>query len=98
MAKHPLAFADHGAEFYSGSGDDPARAFELAKLNLANRPTLRAFEQAYSTAVAAGEADAAARLREQGRARWGSSAAFSVSTLAMGVEQADFGSREQTHV
>ena len=44
LAKHPLAFADHGAEFYLGSGDDPARAFELARLNLANRPTARAFE------------------------------------------------------
>ena len=30
LAKHPLAFADHGAEFYLGSGGDPARAFELA--------------------------------------------------------------------
>jgi tetratricopeptide (TPR) repeat protein len=45
LAKHPLAFADHGAEFYSGSGGDPARAFELARLNLANRSTTRAFEQ-----------------------------------------------------
>ena len=44
LAKHPLAFADHGAEFYLGSGDDPARALALAQLNLANRPTARAFE------------------------------------------------------
>jgi tetratricopeptide (TPR) repeat protein len=43
LAKHPLAFADHGAEFYLGSGGDPARALELAQLNLANRPTARAF-------------------------------------------------------
>src|SRR5258705_255560 len=56
LAKHPLAFADHGAEFYAGSGADPVRAFELAQKNLANRPTLRAFEQAYATALAAGEA------------------------------------------
>ena len=27
----PLAFADHGAEFYAGSGGDRARAFELAR-------------------------------------------------------------------
>ncbi len=64
LAKHPLAFADHGAEFYLGSGGDPARAFELAQLNLANRPTLRAFEQTHSAALAAGEVDAAAGLRE----------------------------------
>jgi tetratricopeptide (TPR) repeat protein len=56
LAKHPLAFADHGAEFYSGSGGDSARAFELARRNLANRPTTRAFELAHSTALAAGEA------------------------------------------
>ena len=45
LAKHPLAFADHGAEFYAGSGNNPGRALELAALNLANRPTKRAFEQ-----------------------------------------------------
>ncbi len=45
LAKHPLAFADHGAEFYAGSGSDPARALELAAQNLANRPTMRAVEQ-----------------------------------------------------
>ena len=55
LGKHLLAFADHGAEFYSGSGNDPGRAFELARINLANRPTLRAFEQAYAAAVGAGK-------------------------------------------
>jgi len=45
LAKHPLAFADPGAEVYAGSGNDPARAIELAAVNLANRPTMRAFEQ-----------------------------------------------------
>lgn len=44
LAKHVLAFADHGAEFYMGSGGDVARALELASINLANRPTKRAFE------------------------------------------------------
>jgi len=42
LARHPLAFADHAAEFYLGSGNDARRAFELARLNLANRPTERA--------------------------------------------------------
>jgi tetratricopeptide (TPR) repeat protein len=63
LSKHPLAFADHGAEFYLGSGADPSRAFELARLNFANRPTRRAFEQTHAAALAAGEVDAAARLR-----------------------------------
>jgi hypothetical protein len=49
LEKHPLAFADHGAEFYSGSGDDPRRAFELASINLANRPTQRAAKLARET-------------------------------------------------
>jgi hypothetical protein len=97
VAKHPRAFADHGAEFYSGSGGDRARAFELAQLNLANRPTLRAFEQAYSTALATGEADAAARLRADACERWGSTAAFRVSPLAVHVTAADVRSMEQTH-
>lgn len=45
LAKHPLAFADHAAEFYLGSGGNPARALELTQQNLANRPTMRAIEQ-----------------------------------------------------
>jgi len=44
LARHPLAFADHGAEFYSDGGGDPARALELARLNLTNRQTARAVE------------------------------------------------------
>jgi tetratricopeptide (TPR) repeat protein len=54
LEKHPLAFADHGAEFYSGSGNDARRAFELASINLANRPTPRAIELARKTATGAG--------------------------------------------
>lgn len=81
VTKHPLAFVDHAAEFYLGSGGDPARAFELAKLNLANRPTLQAFEQAHASAIAAGEADAAAKLRADARQHWGFPAAFQNSDL-----------------
>jgi hypothetical protein len=54
LEKHLLAFADHGAEFYSGSGNDARRAFELASINLANRPTPRAVELARKTATGAG--------------------------------------------
>ena len=43
LGKHLLAFADHGAEFYSGAGNDAARALELASANVANRPTLASF-------------------------------------------------------
>lgn len=45
LAKHPLAFADHGAEFYAGSGNDRPRALALARANVANRPTRRAVTQ-----------------------------------------------------
>jgi len=82
LEKHLLAFADHGAEFYSGSGNDAKRAFELASLNLANRPTLRAFEHAYKTAVAAGLPERAAEILAAGRNRWGTTNAFRFSPLA----------------
>jgi hypothetical protein len=55
LARHALAFADHAAEFYLAGGADPARALELARLNLANRPTSRSFELATRAACAAGE-------------------------------------------
>jgi tetratricopeptide (TPR) repeat protein len=51
LDKHRLAFADHAAEFYAGSGDDCRRALELARANVANRPTRRALKQAHAIAV-----------------------------------------------
>ena len=45
LAQHPLAFADHAAEFYAGSGNDCRRALELTRANVANRPTGRAIKQ-----------------------------------------------------
>ena len=89
LSKHLLAFADHGAEFYSGSGENPRRAFELAKINLANRPTLRAFGQAYGTAIEAGEVDVAYELTVAARKRWGGILAFRTSQFAslVGDEQ-----------
>ena len=51
LGKYPLAFADHAAEFYSGSGNDCRRALELARANVANRPTRRAIKQADAIAV-----------------------------------------------
>ncbi len=82
LERHPLAFADHGAEFYAGSGNDCRRALELALVNVANRPTLRAFEQAHEMAVAAGDAKAAASLVGKATKRWGDTAGFKSSPLA----------------
>ena len=59
LQRHLLAFADHGAEFYAGSGNDERKALQLARLNADNRPTLRALEQAYEIAISAGDAAAA---------------------------------------
>jgi hypothetical protein len=82
LGKHLLAFADHGAEFYAGSGGNVSRALELARINVANRPTLRAFEQAFAIAVSAGDESWAAELVVAAAERWGGSAAFQVSPLA----------------
>jgi uncharacterized protein (TIGR02118 family) len=51
LRSHPLAFADHAAEFYAGRGYDRPRALELARANVANRPTRRAIEQAQAIAA-----------------------------------------------
>jgi hypothetical protein len=45
LNRHRLAFADHAAEFYAGSGADCERALELARANVVNRPTRRAIAQ-----------------------------------------------------
>ena len=67
LRRHQLAFADHAAEFYAGSGNDCRRALELARVNVANRPTRRAIEQAHAIAQKADEAAAASDLH---RARY----------------------------
>jgi tetratricopeptide (TPR) repeat protein len=51
LDRHPLAFADHAAEFYAGSGNNCRRALELARMNVANRPTRRAVRQADAIAA-----------------------------------------------
>jgi tetratricopeptide (TPR) repeat protein len=86
LARHLLAFADHAAEFYSASGGNPARACEFAGLNLANRPTLRAFEQAWATAFAAGEVHFAAELIADASKRWGSTVAFGFSPMHIAAD------------
>lgn len=54
LARQPLAFADHAAEFYLGAGADPARAWRLAQQNLANRATDRAIALELRAAQATG--------------------------------------------
>ncbi len=49
----PLAFADHGSEFYIGAGARPGKGLELALINLENRPTERAYSIAIEAAIAA---------------------------------------------
>jgi tetratricopeptide (TPR) repeat protein len=51
LARHLLAFADHAAGFYAGSGNDCRRALELARANVSNRPTRRAVKQARAIAI-----------------------------------------------
>jgi tetratricopeptide (TPR) repeat protein len=54
VTRHPEAYADHAAEFWLAAGDDPRRALALARLNLSNRQTPRAYELvAAATAAAA---------------------------------------------
>jgi len=68
LGRHLLAFADHAAEFYAGSGNDHARALELARANVANRPTRRAIEQVQAIAMKAAEAAASRPTRSMQRA------------------------------
>ena len=82
LERHLLAFADHGAEFYAGSGNNWRRALDLARVNVANRPTLRAFEQAHDIAVNAGDMEAASQILAEATMRWGSATAFRSSRLA----------------
>jgi hypothetical protein len=87
LEKHLLAFADHGAEFYSGSGDDPEKAVGLACINLKNRPTLRAFEQAFSAARDAGLSELSREILTAASDRWGATAAFQVSAFVNQQDQ-----------
>jgi tetratricopeptide (TPR) repeat protein len=56
LARHPLAFADHAAEFYLGPGADAQRAWVLARENLAARRTNRAVALELRAARASGRA------------------------------------------
>jgi tetratricopeptide (TPR) repeat protein len=82
LARHELAFADHAAEFYLSNGADIERAYNLARLNLANRPTLRAFELAHMAAKAACDEQFISELLVRAPAQWDVTKAFAYSPLA----------------
>ncbi len=65
LARHLLAFADHAAEFHAGSGNDSQRAFDLARTNVANRPTRRAIKQALAIAAKSDEVVGVTPARSQ---------------------------------
>lgn len=56
---YPLAFLDHGAEFFMGPGADPARALALARKNLEIRQNDRAYLVGIEAALAADDKDQA---------------------------------------
>jgi tetratricopeptide (TPR) repeat protein len=85
LARHELAFADHAAGFYLSSGANIGRACHLARLNLANRPTLQAFELAHRAVKAACDEHFIAELLVRARVHWGSTKAFAYSPLAQEV-------------
>ncbi|WP_331375188.1 hypothetical protein [Sinorhizobium chiapasense] len=64
LERHLLAFADHAAEFYAGSGNDCRRALELARTNVANRPTRRAVKQAQAIALITDDAATTSDLHQ----------------------------------
>ena len=82
LERHFLAFADHAVEFYAESGIDLRRALDLACHNVANRPTLRALEQAHAIAVSAGDVNVATELLADATRRCGTSTAFRSSPMA----------------
>jgi tetratricopeptide (TPR) repeat protein len=87
LEHHFLAFADHGAAFYAGSGNNWHRALDLARVNVANRPTLRAFEQAHDIAVNAGDLEAVSQILAEATQRLGSDTAFRSLRLAKSNSQ-----------
>jgi len=64
LERHLLAFADHAAEFYAGSGNVRHRALALARANVANRPTRRAVTQLLAIEAQANNATASSEQEE----------------------------------
>jgi tetratricopeptide (TPR) repeat protein len=70
LARHPLAWADHAAEFYLGAGADPPRGMHWAQVNLLARETRRALLLAARAAHATGHSDEARFMEYRLRARF----------------------------
>jgi hypothetical protein len=79
MSQHALGFADHAVEFYLGTNQEKERTYELAMMNLRNRPTLSAYEAAYTAALAATAKDGARELALEAFEKWGSIPAYAYS-------------------
>lgn len=65
-ARMPAAFADHAAQFWLDTGNDPKKALELARVNLAVRQTPKAYELALLAAIAAGDRQSGCALGTEG--------------------------------
>lgn len=70
LQRHPLAFADHAAEFFLDAGADPERALYWARMNLLARETRRAYTLAIRAAQAARRLDEARDLQARRDARF----------------------------
>ena len=81
LSGHVLAFADHAVDFYLEEGDNPAKALQLALLNLDNRATLRAFELSHEAALACEQLALAQSLADRAKMQWGHLPAFAHSKL-----------------
>lgn len=55
LKRFPAAFADHGGWFYLEVAPKPARAVELARLNVSGRPTAAAYELLLTALIQAGK-------------------------------------------
>lgn len=64
IARFPAAFGDHAARHFLESGNDPTRAFELARQDLARRQTSESYTLAIEAGLAAGAREEACDLAE----------------------------------
>ena len=66
-----------------GSTVMPYEAFELAHVNMANRPTLRAFEHTYETALGDGKLELASEILAAAEKRWGTARPLCLPSLIL---------------
>jgi tetratricopeptide (TPR) repeat protein len=66
IAREPAAFADHAAQFWLDTGNDPKKALTLAKINLQSRKTPKAYELAVTAALSSGDRAAACEIGTEG--------------------------------